>query len=86
MVHEARHDFDLLDRRLAQHLDSVTCAWGGRGSTAFQSLGRAWSQRQRTIVGALDHLEESLRATEHDNVSTDESQSSAFTRVEHRLG
>jgi uncharacterized protein YukE len=86
MVLEARGDFDLLDLQLVQHLASAQSMWAGQGGAAFQSLGQAWSEKQRTIVGALDGFEESLRATELDNTRTDETQSSAFARTQGRLG
>ena len=86
MVSEARHDFDRLDRALGQRLVAAKTTWGGQGSSAFQAVGLAWSEKQRTIIGALDHFEEALRATEHDNTRTDESQSAAFARTQQRLG
>jgi uncharacterized protein YukE len=86
MVAEARHDLDRLDRELGQHLAEARGVWGGAGSSAFQALGQAWADRQRVIVGALDHFEEALRSIERDNTGTDESQSAAFTRTHQRLG
>ena len=85
-VADARHDFDRLDHELVQHLDAARTRWSGRGGTAFQALGMAWSEKQRTITGALDDLAASLRATETDNVRTDETQSAAFLRARQRLG
>jgi WXG100 family type VII secretion target len=85
-VAEARRDFDHLDRELRQHLDAARASWTGRGAAAFHGLGLAWSQRQQTIVRALDDFEGSLRATEQDNVATDESQSSVFASAQRRLG
>ncbi|HEY3529755.1 MAG TPA: hypothetical protein VGK78_11445 [Nocardioides sp.] len=86
LVSGARHDFERLDRELVEHLAAAKAVWGGGGSSAFQALGLAWSERQRTIVGALDRFEEGLRATERDNVGTDETQSAAFALTHHRLG
>lgn len=86
LVRDARRDFDVLDRRLVQHLGEAESGWAGRGGSAFQTLGHAWSEKQRAIVGALDRFEESLRATERDNTRTDEAQSSAFVRARTRLG
>jgi uncharacterized protein YukE len=86
LVSEARHDFDRLDRELVQHLAAARAAWGGCGSSAFQALGLAWAERQRTIVGALAGFAEGLRSTERDNTRTDETQSDAFARTQHRLG
>lgn len=85
-VAEARADFDHLDHELVQHLDAARARWSGQGGTAFHALCLAWSERQRTIVGALDELEASLRATEQDNTRTDETQSAAFVRSQQRLG
>lgn len=86
MVADAKHDFDRLNATLVQHLDAARATWSGRGGTAFVALGRAWSERQRVIVGALEGFEASLRATERDNTATDEAQSAAFVRVQQRLG
>ncbi|HET9842797.1 MAG TPA: hypothetical protein VFQ01_12405 [Nocardioides sp.] len=86
LVSEARHDFDRLDRELVQHLAAAKAAWGGCGSSAFQALGLAWAERQRTIVGALEGFADGLRSTERDNTRTDETQSDAFARTQHRLG
>lgn len=86
LVSEARHDLERLDRELVQHLAAAKAVWGGGGSSAFQALGLAWSEKQRAIVGALDGFEAGLRSTERDNVGTDESQSAAFARAQHRLG
>ena len=83
---EARADFDHLDHELVQHLDAARARWSGQGGSAFHALGLAWSEKQRTITRALDGLEASLRATEQDNVRTDETQSAAFVRAQQRLG
>ena len=86
MVADARHDLDRLDRELMQHVEAAQASWAGQGGAAFTAVGVAWSERQRTIVGSLDELAASLRATERDNVATDESQSAAFARCQQRLG
>jgi uncharacterized protein YukE len=86
MVSEAKHDLDRLDRELVQHIDAAQALWSGQGGSAFRALGHAWSERQRTIVGALDQFEASLRSTEKDNTTTDETQSAAFARHQQRLG
>ena len=85
-VADARHDFDQLDHELVAHLDAARATWSGQGGAAFTALGLAWSERQRTITGALDGFEASLRTTEHDNTTTDEAQSAMFTRSRQRLG
>jgi uncharacterized protein YukE len=86
LVSAAGQDLDRLDHELVMHLDEAKGMWGGQGSSAFQALGLAWSEKQRTIVGALGRFEEALRSTERDNIGTDEAQSAAFARTQHRLG
>ena len=85
-VEEARSDFDRLDQELLRHLETARSAWSGEGGTAFTALGQAWSERQRTITGALEAFATSLRATESDNTGTDAAQSAMFTRNRQRLG
>lgn len=84
-VAEARHDFDRLNSDVVQHIDAARARWQGQGGSAFTALGHAWSEKQRLITGALDGFEASLRSTESDNTSTDESQSAVFTSNRHRL-
>jgi uncharacterized protein YukE len=86
MVTHARGDFDRLDGELVQHIEAAQATWAGQGGSAFTALGRAWAEKQRTIVSALDHFEASLRATEKDNLTTDDTQSAALTRQQQRLG
>ena len=86
LVADARHDLDRLNSELAGHVDAARTRWTGQGGSAFTALGHAWSERQRVIVGALDGLEAALRSTEHDNVTTDETQAAGFGRTHHRLG
>ena len=86
MVAEARHDLDRVTSELGQHLDAARGQWSGQGGSAFIALGLAWSERQRTIVGALDGFEAALRSTEHDNTTTDETQAAVLGRSQQRLG
>ena len=86
MVSEAREDYDRLDRELTAHLAQARSFWGGLGGSGFQALGLAWSERQRTIVAALDRFADALGSTERDNTSTDEAQSAAFVQTRRRLG
>lgn len=86
MVAEAKHDFDRLNNELVQHIDAAKVQWAGQGGNAFNALGHAWSEKQRTIVNALNQFEASLRSTEKDNMTTDDTQSSAFARNQQRLG
>lgn len=86
LVADARHDLDRLNTELVSHVDAARSRWTGQGGSAFTALGLAWSERQRVIVRALDGFEAALRATEHDNLTTDETQASEFGRTHQRLG
>jgi uncharacterized protein YukE len=86
MVADASVDFQRFNSELVERIDSARAAWVGRGGTAFNALGHAWSEKQRVITNALDGFEAALRATERDNTATDEAQSSAFLRGQQRLG
>lgn len=86
LVSEARADFTALSSRLSAQISQMQTRWGGDGATAFFALHRAWAERQRTIVAALDGFAESLTLTERANVANDERQASAMTALLHRLG
>jgi uncharacterized protein YukE len=86
MVADAKHDFDRLNSRMVQHIETARGQWAGRGAAAFGSLGHAWHEKQATILSALDQFETLLRSTEKDNLGTDDIQSAAFTRNHQRLG
>jgi uncharacterized protein YukE len=86
MVADARADFERYNNEVVERIDSARATWVGRGGTAFNALGHAWSEKQRTITNALEGFESALRATERDNTTTDDVQSSAFTRNQQRLG
>ena len=59
---------------------------GSQGATAFNNLMIAWNEKQDTILKALDQLSASMKETERDNVSTDESQSATHANLQGRLG
>lgn len=86
MVAHARGDFERYNHELVRNIDSARAVWAGQGARAFDSLGHAWSEKQGTITDALDRFEAALLATERDNVSTDDAQSSVFARHQQRLG
>jgi uncharacterized protein YukE len=86
LVADARFDFQRYNMEVVERIDAARAAWVGLGGTAFSALGHAWSEKQRTITRALDGFEAALRATERDNTTTDDVQSSAFVRAQQRLG
>ncbi|WP_051218019.1 WXG100 family type VII secretion target [Nocardioides insulae] len=86
MVREAKGDFDNLASQLSSQIDGARAQWKGQGGNAFFALHQAWTEKQRTVVSALNEFESSLRSTEKDNVSTDDTQSQNFAGFQNRLG
>lgn len=86
MVTTARGDFDRLAGVLDGQIQGVRGQWGGAGAEAFFTLHQAWTEKQATIVSALDEFSSSLTGTERTNVSTDEEQGANYARTHGRLG
>ena len=86
LVAEAKQDFDSLSKNLEGQIQGIQGKWAGAGGTAFFSLHQAWNEKQRIITNALNEFQNSLTSTEKDNVATDETQSSNYSRVAGRLG
>ncbi|MGB0099703.1 MAG: WXG100 family type VII secretion target [Nocardioides sp.] len=86
LVQDAKVDFDSLSKNLSGQIAGLQGKWAGAGGTAFFALHQAWTDKQRVITNALNEFEASLTSTERLNMSTDETQSSNFTRVAGRLG
>ena len=85
-VAAARSDFTGLAAQLEARIEGQMGHWEGGGARSFFALHRAWTDRQRAIVGALDRFADALRSTEADNVATDDAQSAAMVRLQGRLG
>ena len=86
LVAVARVDLDRISSRLDGQIQALRGRWQGAGGTAFFALHQAWTEKQRTIVSALDSFEMALTGTERDNVATDQAQSAAYARTTSRLG
>ncbi len=86
LVADAKQDFDRLSGKLEGQIQGLQGKWAGAGGQAFFQLHRAWTEKQKVIVSALNEFEASLTSTERDNVSTDEAQSANYTRTAGRLG
>ena len=86
LVAEARSDFDRVSARLDGQLAGLQGRWAGAGGEAFFGLHRAWTEKQRVIVSALEEFEASLTGTERDNLATDQAQSATYQRTASRLG
>lgn len=86
LVAEAKRDFDALSGRLEGQITGMAGQWVGAGGSAFQALQAAWTDRQRVITRALDDFEASLRSTEKDFMTTDDTQSSTHAALQNRLG
>jgi WXG100 family type VII secretion target len=74
MVATAKVDFDQRAAALDDQIAGMAMRWQGAGGQAFQNLQRAWQEKQRTIMRALDDFERSLVVTDHDFTSTDDAQ------------
>ena len=86
IVAGAQHDLERLNGEVVDRLDAGRPRWTGGGGSAFQALGHAWAQKQHTVVAALAGFEASLRATERDNLATDDAQAAEYARATQRLG
>jgi ESAT-6 family protein len=86
LVAEAKQDFDAMSKTLDGQIAGIQGKWAGAGGTAFLALHQAWTEKQRVITAALNEFEASLTSTEKDNVNTDQTQSSNYSRVAGRLG
>ena len=85
-VATARQDVTKLNQNLSGQIQGMGMRWGGQGATAFHNLHNAWQDKANKIVSALDQFQQSLVETEKDNVSTDQSQADASSRLLGRLG
>lgn len=85
-VAEAKADFDRISKDLSGKIQGLNGQWVGAGATAFMRLHTEWTQAHQQITSALNEFEASLRGTERDNVSTDESQATPMTNLSARLG
>lgn len=86
LVTDARTDFMSYSARLDGQIAGVQGRWGGRGAQGFFLLHQAWTERQRTIVTALDDFAGSLAATEQDNTTTDDEIGASYAQLRGRLG
>ena len=82
---DAKQRFDAKQRQLASEIEGMRAQWQGQGGLAFQRLHQAWQEKQSRITKALNDFEASLRETERDNMSTDQSQADNMTTFAHRL-
>ena len=86
LVADAKSDFDSMSRTLDGQIQGLQGKWAGAGGSAFFALHQAWTEKQNTIVSALNEFEASLRSTEKDNTTTDQTQSDNYNRTAGRLG
>lgn len=86
LVDAARQDFTGYSQQLSGKLSSLRGQWGGQGANAFFVLEQAWTEKQATIVKALDDFSQSLGQTERVNTSNDDDQSGRLGNLTSRLG
>ena len=86
MVSAARADFTRGAANLEHQINGARGGWQGAGGNAFFALHQAWTEKQRTIVSALDDFAGSLTSTEQDNTATDDEIGASYSRLSGRLG
>ena len=85
-VTRARVDVERLSATLEDQLASLHGRWSGRGGAAFVSLQRAWTDRHRVVLGALEDFDAALRTTEREVVGADEEHGGTYAALVARLG
>ncbi len=85
LVADAKRDFDGLARQLDDQISALKGKWVGQGGAAFFTLHQAWTEKQNTIVSALNEFEASLVGTQRDVTNTDDTQAGNFTNFQSRL-
>lgn len=85
MVSDARGDFLTLASQLSDQISALQGRWVGEGGRAFFTLHQTWSEKQRTIVNALDEFASSLTSTEQLNMNTDQDRGAGMSRLTSRL-
>ncbi len=86
LVATAKQDFDSLSGNLSGQIAGMQGKWAGAGGSAFFALHQAWTEKQKVITNALNDFEASLTSTEKDNMNTDATQSSSYSKMAGRLG
>jgi len=85
LVDEAETDLDGIAAQLGARVADLQARWRGAGASAFLAFHEAWDARQGQIVRALEDFAAALRATERDNLATDEAQSAVYARAAQAL-
>jgi len=85
LVGVAETDLDQIATELGSRLADLQSRWQGAGAAAFAAFHEAWDAKQRQIVRALEDFALALRATERDNLGTDEAQSTVYARAAQAL-
>ena len=71
---------------LRGRLEGLRGAWVGQGAVAFNTLMARWNEDAEKIISALNEFESNLISSQNTYTSTDETQSSAMSRLTSRLG
>lgn len=78
-VHAAHDDVSDTVGRIQRELDELGPAWSGIAADAHAAMMRQWGADVQRLQAALARLEESLRATERDQIATEESHIQAIS-------
>ncbi|WP_170285949.1 WXG100 family type VII secretion target [Nocardioides rubriscoriae] len=86
LVTDAKADFIKESDTLSGQIADMQGKWVGQGASAFFVLHQTWTEKQRTILNALDEFAQSLQKTEQVNMTNDDEQNAVFARLNGRLG
>lgn len=85
MVSTARQDFHRLSGELDGQINDLKGKWAGAGGQAFFILHQAWTDKQKLVVEALNEFEASLRGTEKDATTVDDTQAVNYANFQNKL-
>ena len=71
---------------VVSHKGDSTAGWGGPAALAMQATVDRWSEAARPIVTALEELAGKLRATDAENIRTEEEQTAVYNQIQGRMG
>jgi len=71
-VNSARQDVAATVSRVDRELDDLRAAWAGAAATSYAELLQSWQRNATRLQRSLDEFEHALRATERDQIATEE--------------
>ena len=85
-VHAAHDDVSDTATRIEAELDDLRAAWSGGAATSYAQMMQQWQGDVRRLQATLAGLEEALRATERDQIATEENHQSVISGLTNLMG